>query len=296
MVMTRLSGRISLSIIVLALIAGCSHPENPQEVAAAFWQAMADNDADDVVEFSTLSSEANVDGYNRNWTDAVPSFGRMVVDDNEATIVTRLPVDTGPEGERLELTTYLVRDQGRWLVDYQRTGDVLLNPSPFVGIMGELGRLKNRLSESLSSSSDNLETTMNELVRDFDAYSETMRKQAEDAVDEFGTTLQKAMKDLQKSIEDALDNSKQTTPDDRVILEQAVQDLGDKAEALSQPTMASLGDASKALAETGEQFTHLSRETLREHQGEWEEKLSAIRDETEAFFADLHQRFSSEGK
>lgn len=296
MVMIRLPGKVLLSVIMLVLIAGCSHPESPQEVAAAFWQAMADNDTDDVVEFSTLSSEAEVDGYQRNWTDAVPSFGRVVIDDSEATIVTRLPVNTGPEGERLELTTFLVWDQDRWLVDYQRTGDVLLNPSPFVGIMSELGRLKDRLSENLSSSSNNLEATMNELVRDFGAYSEAMSKQAEDAVDEFGSTLQKAMEDLQNSIEEALDNSKQATPGDRVILEQAAADLGNKAEALSQPTMASLGDASKALAETGEQFTHLSRETLREYQGEWEEKLSAIRDETEAFFADLHQRFSSEGK
>ncbi len=293
--MRRLLVRVVLPVVTLALMAGCSKPETPQEVAAAFWQAMADNDADDVVTFSTLSDTAGFDGYGRNWANAVPSFGRVVIDGSQATIVTRLPADTGPEGERLELTTYLTRPQNQWLVDYQRTGDVILNPSPFDGLMGELDRLKKRLSERWSSSSDNLEASMNALARDFDAYSDAMSRQAEEAVEAFGESLQKAMKDLQESIEDALENSTAPTQDDKVILEQAAQELGNKARALSKPTMASLSDASHALAETGERLTHLSRKTLREHQSEWEQKLSDIRDDTEAFFADLHQRFSAEG-
>lgn len=293
--MRRLLVRVVFPVIALALMAGCSKPETPQEVAAAFWQAMADNDADDVVTFSTLSDTAEFDGYGRSWANAVPSFGRVVIDGNQATIVTRLPTNTGPEGERLELTTYLTRQQSHWLVDYQRTGEILLNPSAFDGLMGELDRLKNRLSEQWASSSDNLEASMNELARDFDAYSDAMSQQAEDAVEAFGETLQKAMKDLQKSIDDALNNSTAPTPDDKVILEQAARELGTKAEALSKPTMKTLSDASRTLAETGEQLTHLSRKTLREHQSVWEQKLSDIRDDTEAFFADLHQRFSSEG-
>lgn len=293
--MLRILVRVVFPVIVFALMAGCSKPETPQEVAAAFWQAMADNDAEDVVAFSTLSDTAGFDGYGRNWANAVPSFGRVVIDGRQATIVTRLPTDTGAEGERLELTTYLTRQKSHWLVEYQRTGDVILNPSPFDGLMGELGRLKNRLSESWSSTSDNLEANMSELARDFDAYSEAMSQQAEDAVEAFGETLQKAMKDLQKSIDDALNNSTNPTPDDKVILEQAARELGNKAEALSKPTMKSLSDASHTLAETGAQLTHLSRKTLGEYQDVWEKKLSDIRDDTEAFFADLHQRFSSEG-
>jgi flagellar hook-basal body complex protein FliE len=293
--MHRLLASALFSVIALALVAGCSKPETPQEVAAAFWQAVADDDAGDVVTFSTLSDPAGFDGYGRNWANAVPSFGRVVIDGDQATIVTRLPADTGPEGERLELTTFLVRTQNHWLVDYQRTGDVILNPSPFDGLMGELGRLKNRLSESWALSSDNLEASMNELARDFEAYSDAMSQQAEDAVEAFGETLQKAMEDLRKSLDDALNNSANPTPGDRAILEQAAQELGDKADALSKPTMRTLGDASRTLAETGERLTHLSRETLQEYQGMWEKKLSDIRDDTEAFFADLHQRFSSEG-
>jgi ElaB/YqjD/DUF883 family membrane-anchored ribosome-binding protein len=286
--------RILFFIILVGLIAGCSHPESPQEVAAAFWQAMAENDSDDVVEFSTLSNTAGFDGYARNWANTVPSFGRVVIDGSEATIVTWVPADSGPEGERLELTTYLTRDQDRWLVDYQRTGDVLLNPSPFSGIIDELGRLNSRLSESWLSSSENLEASMNELVRDFDAYSDTMSQQAEDVVKAFGETLQQAMKDLKNSIEDALNNGKQSTPEDKVILKQAAQDIGRKSEALSKPTMETLSEASRTLAETGERFGHLSRQTLSEYQGVWTKKLSKIRDDTEAFFADLHQHFSSE--
>ncbi len=109
--MIRLLIRGLIAAFALTILAGCSKPETPQEVAAAFWQAMAENDAGDVMEYSTLSDTAAFDGYKRSWTDAVPSFGRVIIEDREATIVTRLPAEAGTEGERLELVTYLVRLQ-----------------------------------------------------------------------------------------------------------------------------------------------------------------------------------------
>ena len=47
-----------VAVATLTLLAGCSNPETPQEVAAAFWQAMAENDAGDVMEYSTLAESA----------------------------------------------------------------------------------------------------------------------------------------------------------------------------------------------------------------------------------------------
>ncbi|MCM0613302.1 hypothetical protein KFJ24_12540 [Marinobacter sediminum] len=284
-----------ITAVFLSLLAGCSSPESPQEVAAAFWQAMADNDAGDVVDFSTLTESAEFDSYKRNWTNAVPSFGRVVIEGREANIVTRLPAEDGSEGERLELITYLVQGAEGWRVDYQRTGEAILNPSPFRGIMGELNKLGEKLSQSFSSSSDDFEASMDEFARDFETYSSEMSRRAQEAMDDFGETLQDAMKELQESVEEALKDDEQAPPEDRIILEQAARDLDNKGEALDDPNMETLADASRTLSETGDRFTRLSDETFNRHRKEWETKLAEIRAETEAFFANLGQRFSSEG-
>ena len=276
-----------IAATTLAILAGCSSPETPQEVAAAFWQAMAENDADDVMEYSTLAEPAAFDGYKRNWTDAVPSFGRVIIEDHEANIVTRLPPEAGTEGERLELVTYLVRLQDRWLVDYDRTGEAILNPSPFNSIMGELSRLGDELSARFSSSSDDFEQQMEQLARDLDAYSEDMGRQAQSAMDEFGQKLQEAMRELERSLEEALEDNEPPPPEDRVILEQAARDLNRQADELSAPTVKTLANASRTLAETGERFTRLSEETLSRYREEWQQKLAEIRSDTGEFIAQI---------
>ena len=276
-----------VAIATLTLLAGCSNPETPQEVAAAFWQAMAENDAGDVMEYSTLAEATAFDGYKRSWTDAVPSFGRVVIEDREATIVTRLPAEAGTEGERLELVTYLVRFQDQWLVDYDRTGEAILNPSPFSSIMGELSRLGDELSARFSSSSDDFEQQMEQLARDLEAYSEEIGREAEGAMEAFGKKLQEAMRELERSVEDALKDSEPTPEEDRLILEQAARDLDRQADELNDPTMESIANASRTVAETGERFTRLSEETLNRYREEWQQRLAEMRADADEFIEQL---------
>lgn len=274
----------------LLVLAGCSKPETPQEVAAAFWQAMAENDVGDVVELSTLTNEAAFDAYRRDWTNAVPSFGRVVIEEREATIVTRLPTEEGTEGERLELVTYLVSTAEGWLVDYQRTGDAILNPSPFSGLMGQLNSLGEKLSSSFARSSEDLEARMNELSQDLEAYSDELRIRAESAMEDFAEALQEAMKDLEESLNDSLEDNDQAPQEDRVILEQASRDLDQKAEALDEPTAEHLAEATRSVAEAGENLSRLSSETWAQYRDQWETRLDEIRADTRAFFEDLGQR------
>ncbi|MBD3641190.1 MAG: hypothetical protein HUJ18_09385 [Marinobacter sp.] len=274
----------------LLLLAGCSKPETPQEVAAAFWQAMAENDAGDVVAFSTLTDEKQFDAYKRDWTNAVPSFGRVVIEEREATIVTRLPTEEGSDGERLELETFLVSTAEGWLVDYQRTGDAILNPSPFSGLMGQINSLGEKLSASFARSSDDLEARMNELSRDLEAYSDELRIRAENAMEDFAEALQEAMKDLEESLNESLEDNDQAPQEDRIILEQASRDLDQKAEALDEPTAEHLAEATRAVAEAGESLSRLSSETWADYRDQWEARLDDIRADTKAFFEDLGQR------
>ncbi|MBZ2169082.1 apolipoprotein A1/A4/E family protein [Marinobacter sp. F4216] len=276
--------------LVLVVTAGCSGPETPQEVAEAFWQSVAENDVDSMAELSTLDKTKDFDGFDRDWTDVAPAFGRVVIDDVEATIVTRLPSEDGPDADPQELVTYLVRQQEGWQVDYRRTREAIMNPSPFGQLMGELGKLRDKLEASFASSSNDLEASMNEFASEFEAYTRDLEQQAKEAMEDFGESLQNAMEDLADSINEALEDNDQMPRDDKVLLEEAAVDLEGNSESLDDPSMDSLAEASRAMARTGERFSRLSEETFERYREDWNEALTEIRAETDSFFVDLRQR------
>ncbi|WP_322001458.1 hypothetical protein [Marinobacter alexandrii] len=286
--------RCVFAAIALFVLAGCSQPETPQQVAEAFWQAVAENDADAVAEFSTLSSPDDFDGFRKDWSGIEPSYGRVVIDEREATVVTRLPPEYGKEGEHQELITFLIKEAETWQVDYSRTEDALLRPSMFGNLMGELNKLGEKLSSSFSSSSDDIEASMNEFARNFEAYSAEVERKTKDAVEDFGALMQGAIEKLRESINEALEQGEQATPEDRVILEQASRSLSEEVKSLEEPTMETLAEASRTLAETGERFTRLSAQTYNRYRDDWEAQLEEIRTETHAFFADLRDSLNTE--
>ncbi|QSP95113.1 hypothetical protein LPB19_01435 [Marinobacter salinisoli] len=281
--------RFFMALMVLVL-AGCSSPETPQEVAGAFWQSVAENDGDALTELSTLRDANRFDGFGRDWTDVTPVFGRVVIDDAAATIVTRLPAQEGSSAKPQELVTYLVRRQKGWQVDYERTRDAVMNPSPFGQLMGELGKLRDKLEARFASSSDDLEASMNEFAIEFEAYTRELEQDAEDAMEDFGETLQDAMEDLVDSINEALEDDRSMSPDDQILLEEAARDLDGNSQSLDDPSVNSLAEASRAMARTGERLGRLSEDTLNRYQDEWNEALAQIQEDTDAFFGDLRQR------
>lgn len=279
--------KVALLSLVFSVVAGCSKPETPQEVAAEFWQAMAENDADGVGDLSTLADASAFDSYDREWFDTVPDFGRIVIEEREATIVTRLPSDGGASGERREVMTYLVELNGDWLVDYERTGKAIMNPSPLDGLMGEINRLGDRLSATFSQSSDDLALQMDAMAREFEAYSGEASRKAEQVMDDYGRALQEFMEELEKSIDEALKDNQQAPARDRSALQQTAADLNQSRDRLDEPDFDAFADSSRALAEAGARFSRLSDESFKSYQQTWDAKLDEIGERTSRFFADL---------
>lgn len=275
--------------LVVAVVAGCSKPETPQEVAAEFWQAMAESDADAVAELSTLADPSAFDSYAREWFDTVPDFGRVIIEDREATIVTRLPSENGASGERREVTTYLVELNGDWLVDYDRTGEAIMNPSPFDSLVGEINRLGERLSATFSRSSDDLAVQLEAMAREFEAHSDETRRRAEQAIDDYGRALQKFMGELERSIEEALEDNQQLPEEDRSNLQQTAADLSRSRDRLDEPGFDAFADSSRVLARAKERFSRLSESAFQSYQKEWDAKLDEISERTKAFFEDLER-------
>lgn len=288
--------KVIVWVSAVILVAACSKPNTPQDVAAAFWQAMADNDTSDVVEFSTLDDEQGFDSFERDWADVVPSYGRVVIDGAEATIVTRLPAENAGGNERREVMTYLVETQGQWLVDYQRTGDAIMNPSPFSSLMGQLSEISDRIAENFSSSSSDMERRLNDMARELEAYSNDVARRADEAINEYGQVLRDYMEELEESVNRALEENRQAPEDDRKNLEQAAKDLETGGEELAEPTLEGLAQATRTLTETGQRLAEVSSESFERNRDEWAAKLQEIRERSEEFFQDLRDSLRAENE
>ncbi|MFN2359695.1 MAG: hypothetical protein ABR522_01270 [Marinobacter sp.] len=279
--------KVAVLMLVVAVATGCSKPETPQEVAAEFWQAMAENDAEAVSELSTLANPADFDGYSHDWFETVPDFGRVVIEDREASIVTRVPSEDGASAERREVVTWLVELNGDWLVDYDRTGKAIMNRSPLEDLMGEINKLGERLSATFSQSSDDLARQIDEMAREFEAYSDEASRKARQAMEDYGRALQGLMEELEESVEQALKDNQQAPAGDRSALQQTASDLSTSSEKLDEPDFEAFADSSRALAEAGERFSELSDESFSEYQQIWDAKLDEISERTIAFFEEL---------
>lgn len=208
------------TLVVLAtlsvLIAGCSRPETPQQVATEFWQAVAEGDAQDAVDLSTLTDTGALDEFGREWLNTLPDFGRVVIDADQATIVTNLPADA-----RREITTYLVRVDDQWLVDYQRTYDAVTEPSPLSGLVNDISELREQFDDVVGRSREQISQRMDELAKDFENYSDETGQKAQEVLESFGQSLEDLRKRIEKSLEEAEKNRQKSKEPDQQTLEQA---------------------------------------------------------------------------
>lgn len=193
---------LALATLVL-VFAGCSKPDTPQQVSTEFWQALTRGDAEEAVELSTLTDPAAFDGLSLNDLKTLPDFGRIVIDSDRATIVTRVTDTEGSTGERRELLTHLVRVGDQWLVDYQTTRDAIAERPALSGLMSDIDRFAKQLDESVDETSDKLSRQVDDMAEAFRSYSQETGKKAEDALEKFGESLEELREQIRQSLDEA---------------------------------------------------------------------------------------------
>lgn len=199
---------ILVAMATLSVVfAGCTRPETPQQVATEFWQAMAEGNSEDAVELSTLTDTSAVAGLDRDWLNILPDFGRVVIDADQATIVTYLPAGVGEksaaEDDRHEITTYLVRIDDQWLVDYQRTYEAVTEPAPLSELKNEISKLREQFDGIVGRSREQISERMDQLAEEFENYSDETGKKAEEVLESFGRSLEELRQRIEKSLDEA---------------------------------------------------------------------------------------------
>jgi hypothetical protein len=158
---------------LLALISGCQKPSHAGQVTTAFWTALIQADIESAKQYATEDSQHLITEKDIR-KNATLSTGKIIVDDNHATVQTTLTEG----GRTYSFKTALLKESKLWKIDYKQT---LINIStiPFNAIFKSLEEISETLNKQL-------EQQMPLFEKQLESFGEELKEQ----VDEFGRYLE----------------------------------------------------------------------------------------------------------
>lgn len=275
------------ALFATSLLSACSGPDTPQEVSEAFWQSMVEGDAADANSYSTLISDAAFDSFERDWQGVDIQWGRVVIDGNEATVETLL---AGLEDARppLETTTYLVKKNDQWLVDYYRTGDALEQQPLFGNVLGKLEQLGQELQARWSRQSNEMALEIERMTQELEQQAQLANERFSILMEEYGQRMEQQLDELSRSIEEALKENPSAAPEDRRKLNQAVIRLDEQKQQLDEPDLQSVAEGTQVAAQTQLDLNRLGNE-FAGYKAEWQQRVAEMESGFKAFLDQLQQ-------
>lgn len=269
--MAKLHPRLVALLCLVLMLSACIGEKTPQEVAHSFWGSVISNDANGAVKYSTLTDVNQYDGFDRDWKGLTPTWGRIVIEGEQASIVSRFSDTENPAHDGLTFATFLVRQDDEWKVDYARTGKELRG-----GALGQLfGQLK-RIGESLSSqfnaTSDDLGVKMERLGEELEELSGSLGEQASESIEKYSEGLRRSIDELAESARRALkEHEKQLSEEDRRALQEVVADLDQNSDQLSEPSFQSIAHSRETVTAAQQQLNAIESENIGSFKRQWKE-------------------------
>jgi len=249
-------------------------PQTPQEVTKAFWAAVLDKDVDGAVRYSTLTESKYYDGFSKDWDGYRPSFGKVTIEKDEASIVSRFasPANSGQDDR--SFVTYLVHRDGDWKVDYDRTKQSIQGGA-LGNLMSTITQFGDGVSKQLEASADSVKREMDRMSEELERLSDSSSKQASKAVEKYAEELRKSIEELKDSINRALKSESDKLSDqDKRSLQSISDDLEKDRNNLSEPTARQVSDTSRDVGEAQQRLEAIDNDSLDKYRQEWR-KLSA---------------------
>ena len=232
---------------VLALSA-CFSPKSPQQVTQAFWQSVLANDVQDAVEYSTLLDAKQYDGFSRNWDGYQATWGRVVIDGDNANVETRFTKPGEDEASQRVFTTHLVRRKDQWIVDYARTKEELQG-GVIGSLLGKLGEVGKEFSEQLEFAAKQLGKDLEHLANELEKQAESLEGQTTKDLEKFAEAFSESIIELRQSLKQALEEyHEQFSEQDRRMLQEVLVELDKDLQQLARPNIRILSEVSKNLA------------------------------------------------
>jgi len=163
-------------LLLASLVSGCQTPTQPEQVTAAFWQAMIKHDLNRAKHFVRQADSNTLTPLEQDLSGAQLSTGKIIIEKPHARVETILQYN----GQKKMFTTYLVLENHAWKVDANRTlrnfsGDVFENLLNNLSIMGE------QLNQQLDK----------EIIPQFQHEAESLGQKLQKQLEQFNQNLKK---------------------------------------------------------------------------------------------------------
>lgn len=174
--LARLAGLLSL----LFLLSGCQAVLTPEQVTAAFWEAMAEGNLDSARKYATRETQHLVTKQ-QNLEDATVKTGAILIDGSNATVATIMILKKPENNKDLSFDTVLLKENDLWKVDYQRTLNNLTS-LPFGDIFKSLQAIGETINKELGQQiplfEKQIKSFSEELIRQLDEFRRQLEKAA----------------------------------------------------------------------------------------------------------------------
>ncbi len=171
-----LAGLLSL----LFLLGGCQAVLTPEQVTAAFWQAMAEGNLDSARKYATQETQHLVTKQ-QNLEDATVKTGAVLINGANATVATVMALKKTDGANVWSFDTVLLKEHDLWKVDYQRTLNNLSN-LPFGDIVRSLQAIGETINKGLEQQiplfEKQIKSFSEELIRQLDEFRRQLEKAA----------------------------------------------------------------------------------------------------------------------
>ena len=183
-------------LLLTVLLAACSKPSTPVEVASGFWSAIEAGDARMVKRRITAVEAASLESLDDVLPISGAELGRIIIDGREATIDTTVTV-TGDKPLEFPLKTYLVLEDEDWKVDYGRTIEAVANAGKLAAVIDKVHEFGNTLQQGIERSVQELEHTLPQIEQELSRIEDQIKQHAPELrkrIEQFTQELEEAMK------------------------------------------------------------------------------------------------------
>ena len=281
---------LSATIVLALILSACGKPETPQEVSQAFWQSVIDGDVAGVVKYSTLGSETVYDAFSRDWTGMIPSWGKIIIEEHEARVHTHISTPDGSQSEMLYFVTYLVKQDGRWKIDFDKTEKVVLASSAVSDFVNRITTIGNEITQQFEEASKTVTNELESLNEQLLQLTESLGNQAGRAVEEYSEIMQGHLSALAASIEKAIqEQEKKIDPADRQLMEDTVKELNQSSKKLAQPDMNSIAETGEVIIITRKNLDKVDNGTFKDYQAQWQDWIDSVNVDLVNLFNELSE-------
>lgn len=292
--MNKLKLHFIVLLITLFSLSACFEQKTPQEVSEGFWQAVISNDINDIITYSTLNEAQAYEGFSHNFNNMQASWGKIIIEGNQASIDTVLTNPNDTKTEKKEFRTYLVLQNEEWKVDYAQTrenmrGDVFSN------LFDQLNQLGDNISQQLNNSTDNFNAEMERMQKELNELTDSISQQATESINKYAEILRKKMDDLADSIERVLkEQEKRLSDKDKRLLTGVADDLNKNSQNLADPDISSIAEGSKSITSAMIQLETTDDGTIGQYKKQWRKWAEEFEADMQKMLDELSISFSSE--